>query len=132
MSLILLDTTFLVDAERVRSESVDAIDDEDDVAIAAITIAELLVGLELATKSQRAARARFVDDVLAAIPVIPYGAAVATHHAQLLSAVRRVGRPRGAGDLLVAATAKATGRMVVTADRAAFANLPGVTVRPHP
>jgi predicted nucleic acid-binding protein len=32
---------------------------------------------------------------------------------------------------MIAATAKATGRLVVTADRAAFVDLPGVQVRTH-
>jgi tRNA(fMet)-specific endonuclease VapC len=44
-------------------------------------------------------------------------------------AVRRAGRPRGAHDLIIAATAVATGRIVVTADGDGFADLPGVSVR---
>ncbi len=45
--------------------------------------------------------------------------------------VRRSGRPRGAHDLIVAATARATARTVITADAAAFAGLAGVEARPH-
>jgi len=37
----------------------------------------------------------------------------------------------GAHDLIIAATARAGGRTVVTADAAAFAGLPGVAVLPH-
>ena len=49
MTDLLLDTTFLVDAERAGDDLDDLIADEDDVAVAAITIAELRVGVELAT-----------------------------------------------------------------------------------
>lgn len=107
------------------------IDDEDDVAIAAVTIAELRVGALLGTRKKAAARTAFVDDVLAAIPVIAYDVAVAEAHARLLVEVRRQATPRGAHDLLIAATAAASRRAVVTADATAFANLPDIEVRHH-
>lgn len=105
--------------------------DDDDVAIAAITVAELRVGALLGTRRKAAKRAAFVEDVLAAIPVIAYDIAVAEAHARLLVAVRRQGVPRGAHDLLIAATATASRRAVVTADAVAFANLPDLEVRHH-
>jgi tRNA(fMet)-specific endonuclease VapC len=131
MSRVLLDTTFLVDAERAEPDLDEAIRDEDDVAIAAITVAELLVGVELATAKRRADRAGYVDDVIASIPIIPYDIRVAVEHAHLLASVRRAGRPRGAHDLLIAATARATDRIVVTADESAFVDLPDVDYRKH-
>jgi predicted nucleic acid-binding protein len=39
------------------------------------------------------------------------------------------GTPRGAHDLIIAATARATSRTVVTSDRTGFIDLPGVNVR---
>lgn len=78
-----------------------------------------------------AARAAFVEDVLDTIPVVAYDAAVAEAHARLLVHVRRQGTPRGAHDLLIAATASATGRAVVTADATAFVDLPGLQVHSH-
>jgi tRNA(fMet)-specific endonuclease VapC len=128
---ILLDTTFLVDAERASDSLDDLIADDDDVALAAITIAELRVGVELATSANRPGRERFVEAVTTAIPVVDYDIHVAVVHAKLLAAVRRRGRPRGAHDLIIAATARATGRVVVTADAAAFSDLPDVAVRSH-
>jgi tRNA(fMet)-specific endonuclease VapC len=104
---------------------------EDDVAIAAVTIAELRVGALLGTRKKAAARTAFVEDVLAAIPVIAYDVAVAEAHARLLVAVRRQGTPRGAHDLLIAATASASRRAVVTADATAFADVPDLEVRHH-
>jgi tRNA(fMet)-specific endonuclease VapC len=50
-------------------------------------------------------------------------------HATLLAHVRRSGRPRGAHDLIIAATAAARDRLVVSTDTTAFADLPGVRVR---
>jgi tRNA(fMet)-specific endonuclease VapC len=101
------------------------------MAVAAITIAELLVGVQLADDAHRIARQEFVDEITEVIPIIDYDAAVAASHAQLLVAVRRQGRPRGAHDLIIAATANATQREVVSADQAAFTGLPGVTLRSH-
>ena len=130
MTLVLLDTDFLIDAERDDSALAAVIDDDDDVAIAAITVAELLVGVQMAdTKRRRAARETFVQQVLDAVPVINYDEQVARAHAELLVAVRRAGRPRGAHDLIIAATARATSRTVVTGDGSAFADLPGVALR---
>jgi tRNA(fMet)-specific endonuclease VapC len=63
------------------------------------------------------------------VPVEDYDLAVARAHADLLVHVRRSGRARGAHDLLIAATARAWDRMVVTAGAAGFADLPGVPVR---
>ncbi len=87
MARLILDTTVLVTADRDHSRLDGLLADEDDVAIAAITAAELLA------------------------------------HA------RRTGRPRGAHDLVIAATASATRRIVLSADAGAFADLPGVTHR---
>jgi len=131
MTQLLLDTTFLVDAERANRDLGASIDDDDEVAIAAITIAELRVGVLLASKRQRPARAAYLDDVASNLPVLPYDAQTAEAHAELLVAVREQGRPRGAHDLIIAATARATRRHVVTADASAFAGLPGVTIKLH-
>lgn len=120
-----------MDADRSGDGLDELIADDDDVAIAAITVAELRVGALLARGRAAAARTEFVADVLAAIPVIVYDVAVAEAHARLLVDVRRRGTPRGAHDLLIAATATAAGRVVLTADATAFDNLPGLDVQRH-
>lgn len=88
--------------------------DDDDTTIAAIAVAELLVGVHLADDAHRPARQAFVDDVIRVAPIVDYDEAVAFSHAELLSFVRRQGRPRGAHDLIVVATAKATHREVIS------------------
>jgi tRNA(fMet)-specific endonuclease VapC len=67
---------------------------------------------------------------LAEVPVEDYDSTVAGHHAELIAHMRRVGRPRGAHDLIIAATARATGRTILTTDRRArFDELPSVSAR---
>ncbi len=124
---LILDTGVLVRAERGRARLDRVLDDADDVAVAAITVAELLVGVELADGDRRAARAAFVDDVVATVAIEDYTLEVAAAHAALLAHVRRTGRPRGAHDLIIAATGASTGRTVLTSEAgAALAELPGV------
>ncbi|MEX2419539.1 MAG: PIN domain-containing protein [Acidimicrobiia bacterium] len=131
MKALLLDTTFLIDAERSGSHLEGVLADDDDVAIAAITVAELLVGVRLASGRRKSERAAFVDDVVSTLPIVAYDLAVAQHHSELLAVVRQAGRPRGAHDLIIAATARSSRRVVVTTDAVAFEGLPGVTVRSH-
>ncbi len=125
---LLLDTTFLIDAERATIDLDEIINDDDDVAIAAITVAEMRVGVELAKGRIRTSREALLNEVLMEIPVLDYTIDVAQSHAELLVEVRRQGRPRGAHDLIIAATASSTLRIVVSADRSAFEDLPGVSV----
>jgi tRNA(fMet)-specific endonuclease VapC len=118
----------LVDAERGGDSLEKVIDDGDDVAVAAITVAELRVGIQLATGRRQQKRERFVAAVLDAVSVEPYDLDVAEAHADLLAHIRRAGKPRGAHDLIIAATARAQERRVVSSDKGAFAELPGVPI----
>lgn len=124
---MILDTTVLVDAERGGDALAEAIDDGDNVAIAAITVAELKVGVEMASGKRRRQRAEFVEAVLASVTVEVYDSLVAEAHAALLAHTRRIGRPRGAHDLIIAATGRARGREVVTLGLKGFADLPEVS-----
>jgi tRNA(fMet)-specific endonuclease VapC len=103
--------------------------DADDVAISAVTAAELLLGVELADETRRPRRRAAVERDLAALPVEPYDLDVARVHAALMRAARRDGRTRQPHDLIIAATAAARNRTVVTLDRRGFEGLPGVSVR---
>jgi tRNA(fMet)-specific endonuclease VapC len=122
----------LVDAERGGDSLGEAIDDGDDVAVAAVTVAELRVGVQLAKGRGREKRERFVAAVLDAVSIEVYDLNVAEAHAALLAHARRTGTPRGAHDLIIAATARARERQVVSSDQGAFVELPGVTVVDHP
>lgn len=131
MTQLLFDTTFLIDAERSKFDFGELIDDADDIAIAAVTVTELRAGALLASSRRKVARTAYVDDIIATIPVIDYDVDVAEAHAELLVEVRSQGRPRGAHDLIIAATARASARTILSADRTAFLDLSGVEVRSH-
>lgn len=125
---LILDTGVLIAVERGRFTIDHVIEEADDVAIAAITVAELMVGVELADEGHRQRRQDLMDDLLSAMPIEGYGHGTARAHARLLAHVKRAGKPRGAHDLIIAATAVATGRTVLTSDTAAdWAELPEVT-----
>jgi tRNA(fMet)-specific endonuclease VapC len=124
---LIIDTGVLIASERGRAGLMDTIGEDDDLVIAAITVAELRTGIELATARYRAARAEFLVKVLETLPVEPYDLATAEAHGRLLAHVHRGGTKRGAHDLVIAATAVATKRTVLTTDlRARFHDLPGV------
>lgn len=124
---LILDTGVLIASERGRTRLMEVIAETDDLVIAAITVAELRTGIELATERHREARAEFLVKVLETLPVEPYDLAAAEVHGRLLAYVHRTGTKRGAHDLMIAATAVATKRIVLTTDRSAnFQDLPGV------
>ena len=124
---LILDTNILIAYERGAIDR-SALDD-DELAVAAVTIAEYRLGIELADTATRAAnRARALAAIIASVDVLDYTDATAAHHARLIAHVRRVGTPRGAHDLIIAAHASETGRTVLSSDASArFGNLPGVT-----
>ncbi|HEY6567153.1 MAG TPA: PIN domain-containing protein [Actinomycetota bacterium] len=126
---MIVDTSILVAAERGRAKLDAMLSDDDDVSMAAVTAAELWVGVDLADAKHRAKRALFVEQVLATIPAEDYDLEVARVHADLLVQMRRQGRPRGSHELLIAATAIARDRAVVTLDRAGFEGIEGLDLR---
>lgn len=129
MDRLILDTGVLVALERGHEIPADVLPDDADIVIAAITASELLVGVELADNQRRTTRRATVDAIVDAFDVLPFDLETTRHHAVLLAHARRSGRPRGAHDLQIAATARATGRILLTTDRTAFDNLPGVDHR---
>lgn len=124
---LILDTGVLVASERGRKRLADVVTADDDIVIAAITVAEFRAGIELADDRHRSARAEFLVNILETLPVETYDVATAEAHGRLLAYVHRGGAKRGAHDLIIAATAVATKRIVLTTDRTArFSDLPGV------
>jgi tRNA(fMet)-specific endonuclease VapC len=125
---LILDTNALIAYERGAFDTTEL--DEDDLAIAAVTVAELRVGIELArTAAQAAGRSRVLAVILDAVSVLDYTERTAVEHARLLAHVRRAGAPRGAHDLIIAAHALEHGRTVFSLGaKARFGDLPGTSV----
>lgn len=124
---LILDTNVLIAYERGAIDRASL--DNDELAISAISVAEYRVGIELADTAARAAdRARALAAIVSAVDVLEYTEATAVCHAKLIGHVRRAGTPRGAHDLIIAAHALQTERIVLTFDaKARFGDLPGVT-----
>jgi tRNA(fMet)-specific endonuclease VapC len=124
---LILDTNVLIAYERGTINR--AALDDDELAIASVSVAEYRVGIELADTPERAAeRARALAAITSVIDVLDYTVITAAQHGQLLAHVRKSGMPRGAHDLIIAAHAAESGRTVVSRDaKARFSDLPGVT-----
>ncbi len=123
---LILETTVLIAYERGTIDR-SALDN-DELAVAAVSIAEYRVGIELSDTAARAAdRARALAVIASAIDILDYTESTAAHHARLIAHVRKLGKPRGAHDLIIAAHAVETDRVVLSRDAAArFGDLPGV------
>ncbi len=130
MARLTLDACALIDGYRRRLD-LDAITSTDNVAIPAVVVAEYLQGVLLTPDAGRAERQRtFLEETVQVVPTVDYDRRVADHHSELLAHVHRAGAARGAHDLIIAATARASDRIVLTTDsRARFDELPGVEVR---
>jgi tRNA(fMet)-specific endonuclease VapC len=123
---LILDTSMLIAYERGTIDRLAL--DEDDLAIASVSVAEYRVGIEMADTAERAAeRARALAAITSAVDVLDYTQATAAHHGRLLAHARRSGTAHGAHDLIIAAHAAETGRSILSRDvRARFGDLPGV------
>jgi predicted nucleic acid-binding protein len=124
---LILDTNVLIAYERGTIDR-SALDD-DELSITSVSVAEYRVGIELADTAERAAdRARALAVITSVVDVLDYTSATAAHHGRLLAHVCKAGAARGAHDLIIAAHAAETGRLIVSRDaRARFNDLPGVT-----
>jgi tRNA(fMet)-specific endonuclease VapC len=125
---LILDTNILIAYER---QAIDrAALDNDELALAAVSIAEYRVGIELADTPERAAeRARALVAIVSAVDVLDYTEVTAAHHARLIAHARRTGTARSAHDLIIAAHAVQTDRTILTLDaKARFGDIPGVAV----
>jgi predicted nucleic acid-binding protein len=100
-------------------------------AISVITIGELRAGVRLASdpNTQAARQARFAA-VRAAFEPLIIDESVAQHYGDILAAARAQKRTSKATDLLIIATAAATGRVLHTLDeaQAGLARLAGIPV----
>jgi tRNA(fMet)-specific endonuclease VapC len=125
---LILDTSVVIEAERTGVDVLSFGNPDDAIALAAVTAAELLVGAALATPKRRSRRRQLVERVIEGLDIVDYDLHVARAHAELMEHTHRTGTQRGAHDLIIAATARATSRTVLTMDGRGFDGLPGVAV----
>ncbi len=127
MTHLLLDTSAVIaspDEMHLRPD--------DTTAISVITLGELHAGVRLARDpSARALRQARLAAVRSAFAPLPVDEPIAESYGELLSIARAARRASKATDLLIIATAWATGRSLVTLDEAqtSLARLAGVAIR---
>lgn len=113
----LLDTSVVIALERISLEQLP-----DEPAVSALTVAELAAGPHATTDPlERAARQDRLQRVEATFDPLPFDLAAARAYGRVLAAVVSHGRSvrgRRAVDLMVAATALATGLPLYTLDSA--------------
>ena len=100
----------------------------EEFEIAAITVAELWHGVERAVGAQRIKRQKYLQAVVASLPVIPYTEATAYEHARIWAELEAAGKMIGYYDLIVAATALERGNEVATFNKRHFAAVKGLKV----
>lgn len=119
----------ILDTSVVLGPAFDAGD--DDLAISAVTLAELHFGV-LVTRDPkvRARRLRKLTQVHRLFEALPVDEDVAEHYGRVAAQVKSAGRqPRArALDLLIAATALAHGARLYTRNSADFRGLDGVEI----
>lgn len=117
---LVVDTSALVSLERAEVGWDRLLDERGDevVALPAIVLAELLVGVRLAGQGRRSDGKRAkIDALVERIPLISFGREIAERWADLFAELSRGGRLIPANDLAVAATALHLGFGVLVGDR---------------
>ena len=121
--------------ERRASEGnlIEVLEGRQLLAIAAVSISELLVGVHRTDSPARALRRqRFVETILENVSVEPFDLAVAETHAQLWAELVSQGQLIPAHDLQIADTALAHGYDLLTYDLRDFKRVPSLVVEQPP
>jgi tRNA(fMet)-specific endonuclease VapC len=127
----LIDSSVLIDIERGSFDLERVPEDvgDTDIAMSAVTAAELLHGVHRASKGRiRSRREAFVERLLEAWPVLPFDLIAARIHSKLWGELAAKGISIGAYDLMIGATAIANGLQLVTRDKRSFPKIPGLQV----
>ena len=127
---LILDSSVLIRHERrERSNEFGRFAAQEDAYISAITVSELLVGVNLAdSEERRTRRLAFVEGLLTILPVLDFTSETARVHAEIYASLRQRGALIGAHDLIIAATALQHGYALLTFNEQEFNRVPGLKV----
>lgn len=122
----LLDTDAVVDVLRGRHGVAQRLAQlsPDDVAVSAMTVAELLYGSLCSSDPERSERE--VRRFLEVVRTIPFGRGAAATHSRIRHKLRK--NNIGPNDLVIAATALSSKATVVTANVREFSRVDGLAV----
>lgn len=127
---LILDSSVLIRHERrQRSDEFGRFAVQDDAYISAITVSELLVGVNLAdSEERRTRRLAFVEGLMTILPVLDFTSETARVHAEIHASLRQRGALIGAYDLIIAATALQHDYALLTFNEQEFNRVPGLKV----
>lgn len=129
----IVDTSVFVEAERRGlglSAIVALVPEEEQLAVPAIVVAELLVGVHLGEPlARRLEREDFIARILEELPVLDFDTGVASVYSGMWAGLRRAGSIIPPHDLMIGATAVHYDYDVLTQNTRHFIRIPGVRIR---
>lgn len=96
----------------------------DGIAISAITLAELMHGVEASAYPEKNLLA--LNQFLAIVEILPFDDEAAAEYGKISASLRRQGTPIGAMDMLIAAHAKAKRLIIITNNVREFERVEGL------
>jgi len=129
--MILLDTNVVIAFFNGSKAVLGRVHSEiDRIALSTLVVAELDYGAKASQKAEENLEKlhRFVDIVR----VVPFDLECAKIFGTIKSKLRKMGRPTGAVDALIAATAMSNKAILVTGNRKHFENIKGLKVEIWP
>ena len=122
----LLDTDFCIEVVRKRPPALrDRFNAEAGrLAVSAVTLAELAVGVETSTAPSH--NREVIERFAARLQVVAFDAKAAWHYGEIRADLERRGCPIGAYDLRIVAHARAESLILVTGNAREFARVPGL------
>lgn len=126
---IVLDSSVLIAFERRRFDLERLLADHSPHAIAGVTAAELLIGVERAdTSERRSRREQFVENILARVSIIPFDLAQARLYAVHFAQLTGRGETIGDRDLQIGVTALSLGYNLATLNPREFSRITGLNL----
>ena len=97
---------------------------DGQMCISTITLMELMYGAEASLAVEQ--NLRDIEGFAARLDVLPYDSKAAAHTGQLRAELKKMGRPIGAYDEMIAGHARSQGLVVVTNNIKQFDYVPGI------
>lgn len=132
-----LDTNFLIDQSRSSMEFcrraskklTELVVRGETVATTRFSVAELYVGVQLARDPERELES--VRRIIANLEILPFDDRSAWLFGEFTARLRRMGRPTGDMDVMIAASTVAFNHILVTRNPSHFAGIPDLTVESY-
>lgn len=97
---------------------------DGQMCVSSVTLMELIYGAEASAAVER--NLRDIEGFAARLEVLPYDNDAAIHTGQLRAELKRMGRPIGPYDEMIAGHARSQGLVVVTNNNKQFEHAPGI------